>query len=172
MTNPVVDKVAAAMFNNTHGLSYWDEISSDDRDLYRALAQAGMDAALPAFAQWLRDAGYLAEPYAQDDTVSGNPQALVARWLQVETRKEPNTYAKLNALSGVYRKVELRVVDVDVDEITCEVLQGGPVSVGEVLGVLGDKAHLVPAPERADGARRDRGRFDIAGLIPCPEEET
>jgi hypothetical protein len=143
VTNPVVDKVAEAMFNSTHGFPSWDGIATDDRDLYRALAQAGVEAVLLPFAQWLRDAGYLTEPYAPDDTVSGNPQALVARWLQVEPRKEPNTYVKVNALSGVYRVAEVR----------------------------GDKAHLVPAPERADGARRDRGWFDIAGLIPCPEEE-
>lgn len=77
MTNPVVDKVAEAMFNNT-------QIGVTDRDLYRALAQAAIDAALPRFAQWLRDGGYLAEPYAQDDTVSANPQALVSRWMEVE----------------------------------------------------------------------------------------
>lgn len=143
MTNSVVDKVAEAMFNSTHGFPSWGEIGETDRDLYRALAQAAIETVLWPFAQWLRDAGYLTEPYVQDDTaVSGNPQALVARWLEVEPRKERNTYVKLNALSDVYRVAELR----------------------------GGKAHLVPAPERADGARRDRGWFDISSLIPCPDD--
>jgi hypothetical protein len=84
VTNPVVDRVAEAMFSNTHGFPAWDELPSDDRDLYRALAEAGIGVALPAFAQWLCDGGYLAEPYADDDTISGNPSALVSRWMEIE----------------------------------------------------------------------------------------
>jgi hypothetical protein len=83
VTNLLVDKVAEAMFSNTHGFPAWDELTDEDRDLYRTLAQAAVDASLSPFAQWLCDAGYLAEPFADDDTVSGNPQVLLARWLEI-----------------------------------------------------------------------------------------
>lgn len=52
-------------------------------------------------------------------------------------------YAKVNAQSAVYRIAE----------------------------TSGDKTHLVPAPERTDGARRDRGWFNTADLIPIGDDQ-
>lgn len=42
-----------------------------------------MDAELLRFAEWLHEAGYLADPYSSEDTTSGNPQALVAQFSSV-----------------------------------------------------------------------------------------